>query len=108
MGVFLPTFHPLVPLTYWAPLEPLPKLGNIRTGDISRIFPVTSVGRNWLPHRIIKKRNEINHSGALNLIGTAIVLYLYSLHSKFCTCLKYAIRMNNNRYTFLGFLFFNG
>ena len=42
VGVFLPTFHPLVPLTYWAPLEPLPKLRNIRTGDISREKLVTA------------------------------------------------------------------
>ena len=42
VGVFLPTFHPLAPLTYWAPAKPLLKLGNIRTGDIYRIFSVAA------------------------------------------------------------------
>ena len=42
VGVFLPTYHPLAPLTYWAPAKPLLKLGNIRTGDIYRIFSVAA------------------------------------------------------------------
>ena len=79
MGVFLPTFHPLVPLTYWAPAKPLPKLGNIRTGDINRIFPVTAHSKGkearkldiWrVPRKLLLKTN---FSGSLDM-GERILL----------------------------------
>ena len=40
MGGFLLPVHPLFSLPLWASPKPLPKLGNIRNHDISRIFPV--------------------------------------------------------------------
>ena len=75
VGVFLPTFHPLVPLTYWAPAKPLPKLGNIRTGDINRIFPVTAHSKGKEARKLDfvesseESSREIGFLGILHCLG---------------------------------------
>ena len=73
MGVFLPTFHPIYSFLFWAGARHFSKLGNIRTGDISREELVTAHSKGeearkldiWrVPRKLLLKAN---FSGSLDM-----------------------------------------